>query len=105
MKKIFFRLIFCIFSPTSAQIGCRDDSWHMQKRYDYKEDHAVECYCNCANTLGRCKDCGHYHEPQPWIIIEKAPDADTTQSTQKLHNYNPTDILQNLVRQYKNLKK
>ena len=106
MKKIFFLLIACISIPTFARIGCRDDSWHMQKRYDYKEDHAVECYCDCANTLGRCKECGHYHKPQPWTIIEEdTTTVDTTYNEQAMHSYDPMDVLQKVVAQHKNSKK
>lgn len=67
-------LIILITSTLSItllpRIGCRDNSWHMEKQYDYKDDHAVACSCPCPDTIDRCIQCGHYHEPKPWIIIK-----------------------------------
>ncbi len=72
MKRFFILLLSAsiIYNYGEARLGCRDNSWHLQKKYDYKQDHAVECLCPCPETMGRCPKCQHYHEAKPWIIVK-----------------------------------
>ena len=81
-----------------ARIGCRDNSWHMQKKYDYKQDHAVECLCPCPEKMGRCQQCRHYHEAQPWVIIEN--NSSKNSSKKYLFNQNIQSVFKKLIARY-----
>ncbi len=77
MKRIItFIILSCsiYYHSFKAEIGCMDNSWHLQKRYDYKEYHFVSCNCPCSkgkllNDRGKCLSCQHYRDPQPFIIV------------------------------------
>lgn len=77
--KFLFFLLFPALALASA--GCMDNSWHLAKPFDSKEYHIVshkignhESHCQCPCTKmsfdrGKCLECGHKHDIQPWIII------------------------------------
>ncbi|HSW73612.1 MAG TPA: hypothetical protein VLG71_00485 [Candidatus Limnocylindria bacterium] len=60
-----------------ASIGCLDNSWHLQKRYDSKEYHPVKCTCACEkehkiyHDRNRCSKCMHFHDAKPVMVISK----------------------------------
>ncbi len=95
---IFFLLVSSINSHIKARIGCRDNSWHLQKKYDYKEDHAVVCHCPCPEKMGRCSKCQHYHEAKPWIIIKN--DRAKNVSKKYLFNQNMQSVVKKLLVKY-----
>ncbi len=103
-KKILSLIITLLTIPItlSARIGCHDNSHHLTtKQYDYKEDHAVECYCQCADTLGRCLQCGHYQKPRPWTIVKQ---KETKHHTKQSEFQKPLAVLKKLVKKYKSTK-
>jgi len=99
----YISLIFLFISSITiyleARIGCRDNSWHLQKKYyDYKEDHAVVCLCPCPEKMGRCSKCQHYHEAKPWTIIKNNKPK---QGAKKyLFNHNMQAVVKKLVNRY-----
>ena len=96
---IFFLLISEIICVNlQARLGCRDNSWHMQKKYDYKQDHAVECLCPCPEKMGRCQQCRHYHEAQHWVIIEN--NSSKNFSKKYSFNQNIQSVFKKLITQY-----
>ena len=95
---IFFLLMSGMYVHLPARIGCRDNSWHMQKKYDYKEDHAVACLCPCPEKMGRCIQCRHYHEAQPWIIIKN--NSSKSLSKKYLFNQSIQSVFKKLIAQY-----
>lgn len=95
---IFFLLISGIYVHLQARIGCRDNSWHMQKKYDYKQDHAVTCLCPCPEKMGRCQQCRHYHEAQPWVIIKN--NSSKNLPKKNLFNQNIQSVFKKLITQY-----
>lgn len=109
IKQLFFITILFLTNipsiPLFARIGCRDNSWHMQKKYDAKEDHAVECYCPCPATTSRCFDCSHYHTPQPWEIIQNDAQVTTQTPQSSLRSRDPLVVLKTLVNRYQKIKK
>ncbi len=102
-KKIFGLIITLLPIPMTltARVGCRDNSHHLTKKYDYKEDHAVECYCQCADTLGRCLQCGHYQKPRPWTIVKQ---KQTVHQTEHPKFQRPLEVLKKLVKKYKSTR-
>ena len=102
-KKILGLIITLLTIPItlSARIGCHDNSHHLTEKYDYKEDHAVECYCQCADTLGRCLQCGHYQKPRPWTIVKQ---KHTVHQTKHPEFQRPLEALKILVKKYKSTK-
>ncbi len=95
---IFFLLMSSINNHIKARIGCRDNSWHLQKKYDYKEDHAVVCHCPCPEKIGRCPQCQHYHEAKPWIIIKS--NGAKNVSKKYLFNQNMQPVIKKLLAKY-----
>lgn len=62
-----------IFLHLKASNGCMDTSWHLEKRFDYKEYHTVECNCPCwkykeLSDRNRCSKCLHYHKPEAFGV-------------------------------------
>jgi hypothetical protein len=41
----------------------------LPSSYNYQQQFFVECYCNCADTMGPCHECGHFHAPKEKQII------------------------------------
>jgi hypothetical protein len=77
-----FKILVILFFTTIAHAapGCRDNSWHLARPFDNKEDHLVandccghtmhcQCPCKKLNYKGYCNDCGHFRYMQPWHII------------------------------------
>ncbi len=95
---IFFLLVSSINNPIKARIGCRDNSWHLKKKYDYKEDHAVVCHCPCPEKMGRCPKCQHYHEAKPLIIIKN--DGAKTVPKKDLFKQNMQSVIKKLLAKY-----
>jgi len=82
MKKVIYSIFFMIFSFTTIfpQIGCIDNSKHLDTSdgCDDKRYHYVYCTCNCERYLrtynrGRCEQCWHYHIPQELIVVRYNP--------------------------------
>lgn len=64
---LFILMLLNAYLHLSAQVGCLDNSWNLQTRFDYKEYHPVSCNCPCwkyKQSPDRCKcvKCGHYHD-------------------------------------------
>ncbi len=96
--QLFLISILAVHISTLPRIGCRDNSQHCTTRYDYKQDHAVACLCACPDTLGRCLQCGHYHEPKPWTIVQVNSGENKKTTPSDVHD--PLTILKKLVKQY-----
>ena len=102
MKRITWFFVFIVFNtPISlySRVGCMDNSWHLEKQYDYKEHHPVYCLCPCPDTIKQCIQCGHCHDPKPWVIINNTQTSDANDN--QLNIQDPVAILKKLVRTYK----
>lgn len=61
-----------------GEIGCLDNSWYLQKKYDAKEYHPVKCSCPCQKAYkiyrdrNRCSKCMHFRDARPLIIVSQA---------------------------------
>ncbi len=68
IKVLFAALIF--FSLANAEVGCMDNSWHLQKDFDDKDYHYVQCDCPCTKKhkiladRGICMKCKHFRIPK-----------------------------------------
>jgi hypothetical protein len=63
--------------PMQGQIGCIDNSEHLQKSGDAKQYHYVSCNCPCDRYTqiadrNKCTKCNHYHDIKPYIIISRS---------------------------------
>jgi hypothetical protein len=73
-------LVSIHFIAIRAEIGCIDNSYHMDPCMpwcDDKQYHYVNCSCPCSQYAqsfdrGRCERCEHFHVPKPFIIIQRA---------------------------------
>lgn len=71
-------LFLCICAPAYAEIGCMDNSYHVQQDYDYKQYHYVRCTCPCKQyqhymSKGyRCSKCGHAHDPHLAAVVRNS---------------------------------
>jgi len=86
--------ILCIFLLTTlgslyGSPACIDNSWHLQKKYDAKNFHPVECNCPCEKQYkimqyrGKCWKCEHFRVPQKIEVVScprRAHKKDATQS-------------------------
>ncbi len=68
--------IISISLPLLTRVGCIDNSFHLKKWPDFKQYHYVQCSCPCSEFAhvaerDKCLKCGHYHAPQPKILITK----------------------------------
>lgn len=66
-------ILINVFLHLKASNSCMDNSWHLEKRYDYKEYHKTQCNCPCwkykeLSDRGRCSKCLHYHKPEPFGV-------------------------------------
>lgn len=111
MKKYYYVLLLgiCASSPLlHAKIGCMDNSWHLQKKYDSKEYHYVACDCPCTDTIAnrnQCPCCDHYHDAEPWVMItsdHKNPAVALKKPVQRPEN--ALQALKKLVMAYKQRK-
>jgi hypothetical protein len=75
MKLLIVVASFFLFSTQLiACPDCLDNSWHLERPFDNKEYHRVECNCPCRKlniARGECLDCGHFHFFPPQIIIKR----------------------------------
>lgn len=80
LNALLFALIVFV-SLVQAEPGCMDNSWHLQRPFDSKDYHYVQCFCPCTKRhkiladRGKCTQCGHYREPKSFIIITE-PEMD-----------------------------
>ena len=91
-----------------AKVGCMDNSWHLQKKYDAKEYHYVACNCPCTSTIAnrnQCLCCNHYHDAQPWIIITSSTQDPSLKRTTVKQPPQAHVALKKLVIAYKRTKK
>lgn len=64
-----------ILGSAQAEVGCMDNSWHLQKKYDDHSYHYVSCNCPCSKRYkifadrGRCMQCRHFRDPKPYVVI------------------------------------
>jgi len=77
-------LLLTIFLTMNIQIAacphCLDNSWHLERPFDNKEYHPVECNCECRKLIiarGECLECGHKHYFAPQVII-RGPQSQKT---------------------------
>lgn len=66
-------ILINIFLHLKASNTCMDTSWHLEKRFDYKEYHKVSCNCPCWKykelaDRNRCSKCLHFHKPEPYGV-------------------------------------
>lgn len=58
------------FTSLRTEIGCMDNSNHLQQSYDHKTYHYVACDCPCKQYKHyfdkgyRCSKCQHAHDPK-----------------------------------------
>ena len=110
MKKIAtIALTITLSAPLLGLIGrCIDNSTHLKTRYDNKEYHFVECYCDCTDTLKECPRCGHKHMAQEQFIVSTPKSAIVAKSaTEEKRRYekekrstDPRAALAALVKNY-----
>lgn len=113
------RLIILIFiawiisNKLFGAVGCMDNSWHLQKKYDTKSFHYVQCNCPCyqhktLKTAGLCLQCQHYHMPRKWQVIGK--DGNDIATLEQIHSTDPSQqdinpavqkVVLNLIQRYK----
>lgn len=96
----------CIFKSIISQIGCMDNSHHLQQKYDSKEYHYVQCNCPCdryaavgkkAPSRNQCLECGHYHDPKPHYV---ASGLQTDKPTPKTTIPTPQTWLHHLIKKH-----
>lgn len=64
----------------NGEIGCIDNSEHLECSGDSKDYHYVACNCPCQRYTqiadrNKCTKCNHFHDIKPYIIISKADSA------------------------------
>jgi len=76
IKNFLLCATFIFASLLTAEPGCMDNSWHLQRPFDDKDYHYVYCNCECTKRhkiladRGKCLQCGHYRIPKNFIIID-----------------------------------
>lgn len=101
MKRILLLITF-ISSTLYGSPYCLDNSEHLEKAYDDKEWHSVECYCPCNIIKGsRCLECGHLQNARTYKIAQST-DANTKnlESFKFATSDTPQDVLRKLAAQY-----
>ena len=87
MKKIAISALFFMLILTGApwligKTGCMSKSQHLKEKFDNKSYHYVFCSCPCdsyrakgfyAQNKHQCLQCGHRHDPQTILILDKIP--------------------------------
>jgi hypothetical protein len=80
-------VVIAIFLLTAApwlmgKTGCMSKSWNLTQKFDNKSYHYVSCSCPCdryksqgfyAQKKHQCLECGHQHDPQTVLILDKIP--------------------------------
>jgi hypothetical protein len=80
MNRSLHRIVIALISlltlhiaPIFGGYGCMDNSYHLQKRGDFKNYHYVTCACPCSRNKiladGRCLRCNHRRDAHSQIIV------------------------------------
>ncbi len=79
---LFFMLVFTGAPWLIGKTGCMSKSQHLKEKFDNKSYHYVSCSCPCdsyrakgfyAQNKHECLECGHRHDPQTVLILDKIP--------------------------------
>ncbi len=86
MKKTAISALFFVLLLTApwliGKTGCMSKSQHLKEKFDNKSYHYVSCSCPCdsyrakgfyAQNKHECLECGHRHDPQTVLILNKIP--------------------------------
>lgn len=87
MKNMLLGLLLVTTSHVFSCPGCMDNSWHLQRPFDTKEYHPVECNCPCRKlniARGECTECGHKHFFEEQIIIRRPKPENAQTSWRKI---------------------
>lgn len=91
MKKLIYLCIFFVFNSQIVSCPhCLDDSWHLERPFDNKEYHPVECNCPCRKlniARGECTECGHKHYFAPQVIIRRPQPHKTVTGWRKIPSH------------------
>ena len=85
-SRIFFLLLLATSTSIYGSPACLDNSWHLEKRYDSKNFHSVDCNCPCEKQYkimeyrGKCSKCEHFRVPKQIEFISCARTASKTES-------------------------
>jgi D-lyxose ketol-isomerase len=100
-----------------AAIGCMDNSYHLQKKYDTKSLHYVQCNCHCyakkaLPTALKCIECGHYHMPRAWYIVNQDGSTIAVEEMQRMERTEQEQIapdirkvVATLIKRYQDTRK
>jgi hypothetical protein len=81
---LLFALLFTGAPWLIGKTGCMSKSRHLKEKFDNKSYHYVSCTCPCdsyqakgfyAQNKHQCLECGHRHDPQTVLILDKIPQA------------------------------
>jgi len=94
--------IILLTTPLLGGPNCMDNSEYLQKAYDTKEWHSVECYCRCETIKGRhCIECGHLQNAQTYDVIQPTNMKTHTRNQTKIRIPDtPQNIFRKLAAQY-----
>jgi hypothetical protein len=107
---LFLTTTLSLFTASlHATVGCMDNSYHLEKDYDYKQYHFVECNCPCKAKRTRhnkCAECLHFHMPSNWHFVSASSYTPTTLDEKKpintTHSFASSDtVLKMLVKKYR----
>jgi len=75
-KKLTFFVAALFTTNLQAVIGCLDNSYHGEKRNDFKNYHGTACNCQCwkhkwSPDRNKCTKCGHYHDHDKLFYYEQ----------------------------------
>ena len=97
MVKMFIRnavwYALCTATLIDGKIGCMAIDKPVGK-FDNKTYHFVQCNCHCQNvvtdTRNYCLDCGHWHDPKPWAVLDEKEIARAVQAAKKQKKERPS---------------
>jgi hypothetical protein len=80
-----------------ARQDCLDNSYHLKRKYDYKNYHYVACTCPCSeyqnfSNRGECQQCRHYHVPKDWMVVSGDKVVMRVQQTKPVHSIEETAV-------------
>ena len=63
MKKTILSLLMLLCAPSLLALNgvCMKKDNNPKTYYDYKTPYFVQCFCNCADIMKQCIECGHDH--------------------------------------------
>lgn len=111
-KKLIFLTVTLLYLPVIAKVGCMDTSDHLKQMYDNKELRYVQCNCPCekyqaqglhADKGDKCLACGHIHDPQPLIVLQKEDLKSANKNTTNKQASIPT--IKDVINRFKQSKK